>query len=100
MKKIYVIHPYQNKPENFEIITEICRKLAKRGYLPISPVHSFSYLNDLVEEERLLALEFCEELLTMCDEVWVFGDWEKSEGCKRELKAATLQLKTIRIIPE
>ncbi len=58
------------------------------GYLPVSPVHAFGFLKDEVPEERELALKLCRELVKGCDQVWLFGDWEKSEGCMIEIQAA------------
>jgi len=88
MKRVYIIHPFQGKEENRKKIDRICRAVANMGFLPVSPVHAFGFLRDEVPEERKLALKLCQELIKGCDQVWVFGDWEKSEGCKIELRAA------------
>lgn len=96
MRKIYVVHPFGGKEENFKAITEICQKLVNIGVMPISPIHSFSFMNDHVPEERQRALEFCKELIKTADEVWTFGNWKRSEGCRMELKEATLVLKCVK----
>lgn len=98
MKKIYVAHPFSGKRQNYQAITHICQRLVSFGVMPISPVHSFSYLNDKVPEDREKALRFCEELVEAADEIWFFGDWEKSEGCRREIQIAVDKLLTIRIV--
>lgn len=95
MKKIYVAHPYQGKTENYQAISNICRRLVNFGVMPISPVHAFNFLNDKVPEDRIRALTFCAKL---ADEVWLFGEWEKSEGCRREIQVAVHELITIRIV--
>ncbi len=45
-------------------------------------------MRDEVPEERKLALKLCQELIKGCDQAWVFGDWQESEGCKIEIQAA------------
>ena len=88
MKRVYIIHPFQGKEENRKKIDQICRAVANMGFLPVSPVHAFGFLDDNIPEERELALKLCQELVKGCDQAWLFGDWEKSEGCKIELRAA------------
>ena len=88
MKKIYIVHPFQGKEENRKKIDSICKAVASMGYLPISPVHAFSFLDDNIPEEREKALRFCKELVKNCDQAWCFGGWENSEGCKIETQAA------------
>lgn len=86
MKRVYIIHPFQGKEENRKKIDQICRAVANMGFLPVSPVHAFGFLNDSVLEERHRALSFCDELIKVCDQAWLFGDWENSEGCRREIR--------------
>src|SRR5690606_16414663 len=88
MKRVYIIHPFQGKEENLKSINVSCRAVANMGYLPVSPVHAFSFLDDNIPEERKQALKLCQELVKVCDQAWLFGDWEKSEGCKIEIQAA------------
>ena len=33
-------------------------------------------------------MDRCLALLESCDEVWFYGDWVKSEGCRTEYQAA------------
>ena len=98
MKKIYVAHPYQAKQENFAAIANICNRLVSMGLMPISPVHAFRFLDDQKEFERRTALKFCRELLPSCDEVWFFGDWEHSVGCRMEFRVAQEHLVPVRIV--
>lgn len=92
MKKIYVSHPFQNKKSNFQAIAHICRLLSKMGVMPISPVHSFSYLNDNISEEREKAMEYCEELVEIADAIFMCGDWRSSDGCNREHNVALIEM--------
>ena len=88
MKWVYIVYPFQEKEENRKKIDQICRAVARMGYLPVSPVHTFSFLNDDILEERHRALNLRQELIKICDQVWLFGDWRKSEGCRLEVRAA------------
>ena len=92
MKKIYICHPFKGKKQNKEAITRICRALVKLGIMPISPIHALSFLHDNIKSERLKALEFCCELVEAADELWLFGDWERSDGCLIERNVALLEL--------
>ena len=88
MKTIYVIHPFGGDPENTKEIGELCRDLINMGYMPISSVHCYSYLDDHNQGERAIAMEFCEELISLCDEAVVCGDWVNSDGCREDLAVA------------
>jgi hypothetical protein len=92
MRKIYICHPFQGKKSNMQAITHICQRLAHFEVMPISPVHAFYYLNDKVPEEHDKAMGFCKELVEMVDELWLFGEWEKSEGCHIEYTVALMEL--------
>lgn len=92
MKKIYVAHPFAGKRQNMQAITHICRNLVNLGVLPISPCHAFSFMNDKVTEDRKRALEFCEEMVELADEIWMFGEWKNSEGCILERNVALMEM--------
>lgn len=98
MKCIYLAHPYGGKKQNKEAITHICQRLVKLGVMPVSPVHAFDFLHDNLPSERHMALEFCEELVTMADELWLFGEWEKSDGCLMERNVALTEFIPIRVV--
>ncbi len=85
MKRAFISHPFRDNPvANRRKIADICRKIAETqpDVMPVSPVHAFSYLDDAIH--RQLAIGYCLELLELCDEVWMYGDWQKSEGCVKE----------------
>lgn len=99
MKRVYISHPYKNNRErNFREVTEICAAIAHthETVMPVSPIHMFSFLDDREPEEREKALGYCLNLISDCDEVWVFGDWRSSEGCVKEVNMARLLGKTVR----
>lgn len=98
MKKVYVAHPLlgDTDTENFDPIiplqnkhraSEICREIAGKypHILILSPIHAFSFLSAL---DRERPLELCRKLLSLADELWVFGDWQTSEGCRKEIEHA------------
>jgi hypothetical protein len=70
--------------ENMNRVDRICRRIAEErpDVLPLSPLHAFSFLN-IFEDDKALALD--RELIEFADELWVFGDWETSEGCRLEI---------------
>ena len=87
--KAYIAHPFIADPEgNLKKTTEICEQIIKLfpAVVPFSPLHAFSFLGGNADQE--LALSLCEHLLYSCDELWVFGEWWKSSGCKREIQWA------------
>ena len=92
MKKVYVVHPFRGKKSNLEAIKHICKSLVPFGIMPISPVLTFSFMNDKAPEERSKALEFCEELVETCDCLFLCGDWERSEGCILERNVALAEM--------
>jgi hypothetical protein len=86
VKKVYIVHPLRGDVQtNEHHIAQLCRNIADtaRGIVPISPVLSFSFFDPTTEPVK--AMQFCLELLACCEEVWVYGDWWKSEGCQAEI---------------
>ena len=48
--------------------------------------------------ERDTAMQFCEELIGMCDEAVVCGDWANSDGCREDLAVAIRLNKPVKAI--
>jgi hypothetical protein len=99
MKKVYIAHPlrgdtdrthpnYKIVFDNVEAVDRICRTITETypDVLPLSPVHAFSFLKVFSEDDK--AIEMCLKLLALADGLWVFGDWENSEGCRIEIQRA------------
>lgn len=84
-KIVYVSHPFQDKLSNLREIENIILSLKKQypNYLFISPSHTFSFEYTYTDFET--GMQYCYWLLRKCDECWVFGDWENSNGCKAEI---------------
>lgn len=96
MKMCYICHPLRGIPpyteeqvqQNIKKITAICQRLANdTDIIPISPIHTFAYLDPLTYDADK-GMRNCLALLDSCSELWVFGDWETSEGCMMELRHA------------
>ncbi len=84
MKRVYVAHPYGGNEENKLKVEDLVRKMVKNDsdILYISPIHSTGYLYNDVEYEK--GMEYCFELLSICDELLLCEGWENSRGCKME----------------
>ncbi len=97
-KLIYISHPYLNLDKNKKNIERIIKNLYSYdsiydNYCFVSPVHCYGYMYK--DFEYYKGLSFCTDLLKHCSEMWVFGDWQSSTGCKNEYKLANeLGIKT------
>lgn len=85
MKKVFISHPYASDPiGNKKKVDKICRGLLKDGIcIPVSPLHMFGYMDN--DNHRRDVLEVCFRVISVCDEVWVYG---YSNGCNEEIKVA------------
>lgn len=82
---IYISHQYGGLKENEQKVANIINRLQEKhpNYLFISPIHAFSYVYHKVDYE--VGLQKCLWLLHRCDEMWVFGNYKKSQGVCREI---------------
>ena len=76
--------------QNRKKVSQICMNILRDrdDILILSPIHAFGFLPVGTEESR--ALEQCRALLELADELWVYGDWQNSEGCKIEIRFAEI----------
>lgn len=92
MKKlVYISHPSSGKLENTLDIEVIIKALYKsdaiyNNYCFVSPVHNYGFMYNDTDYDR--GLTYCTDLLEHCEEIWVFGDYANSRGCKAEIKLA------------
>ena len=87
--KVYVSHPLRgNVEENRGRVDEICRRISEEhpDVTILSPIHNFGYVSPLGPQEWVL--EQCRRLVTLADELWVYGSWMDSEGCRMEIALA------------
>lgn len=76
--------------ENLLKINAICKAIMVEypDVVPFSPLHAFSFFdNKNGSQEQVMG--YCLKLLSKCDEIWLFGQWEESKGCMQELVFAT-----------
>lgn len=83
---IYISHPYQNKESNKLAIENIVRQLAKEHpeHTFLSPVHAVGFMYNDFDYET--GLSMCLQLLSKCNYMYVFGNWQNSRGCKAEIQ--------------
>lgn len=80
----FISHPYSASPEkNKKRVEKACKYWIKKGVVPISPLHLFSFYENDKEREKIM--EFCYRLIDNVDVVFVYGD---SEGCRLEREYA------------
>lgn len=90
MKKVYICSPCRGDYEkNIQKAQGYCREVVHMGVIPIAPhVYLTQFLNDTIPEERSIGLNIGLELLKECNEVWVYGIQNPSEGMKAEIELA------------
>jgi hypothetical protein len=92
IKKIYICRRLSGKnPEkNIEMAKKIARKLFKKGLFPIVS-HAYTdiiapELVDYISKDRDRIMQISIILLSLCDEIWVYG--RISNGMQREIEYA------------
>ena len=95
---IYVCSPYGGQEENYETAKRYGKYVIDRGHMAIIP-HTMLHgvVDDNVPEQRLNALALGKQLMTLCDEVWVFGQ-NVTCGMEGEINEAVRTNKTIKYI--
>ena len=97
MKRVYIVHPLRGGTRDAEIIHEnylkadvlmlvLSKEHENEEILFLSPIHAFSFASPLGPQDWVLSQ--CCALLELADELWVFGDWQGSEGCRMEVEHA------------
>lgn len=95
MRRVYIAHPLRGErldiaevERNISRVTELCRHAAEAhpDVLILSPIHAFDFISPLGPQDWVMRQ--CLALLDVADELWVFGDWERSEGCRMEVAHA------------
>lgn len=94
---IFISHKYKDNPEqNKKDVDRICKYWHRKGYLPISPLHLFSYMDG--DENRDIIMIICKILILLCPTVAVY---HQTEGCKEEEQWALKHgKKVMRFYPE
>lgn len=98
MKIIYVAHPYGGEESNKEKVEKYIEKFIKEdeNNVYLSPIHATGYQYFWVDYEK--GMEYCLEMLSRCDELWLCGDWENSRGCNMEFDFALKNKISVRVV--
>ena len=90
MKRVYICSPLKgNIQRNIAEACRHCRSAILSGVIPIAPHLYFTqFLDDTVAAERGIGVAAGLEMLTLCEEVWVYG--AESEGMKAEIAVAKM----------
>ena len=90
MKLVYICSPCRGDYErNIRKAQEFCKEAVGMGVLPIAPhVYFTQFMNDTNPDERRIGMNLGKELLELCDEVWVYGMENPSEGMRAEIALA------------
>lgn len=101
MKKIYVCSRLRGDVEFNQSNAKLyCKVIAEEGDMPIAPhIYFTQFMDDSIEEQRNLALEFNKYLIDFCDEIYVFGN-EISSGMQFEIDYAKEHNKPISYFSE
>ena len=96
IKKIYVASKYAGDVDvNTNAAIGYCRYVIDQGFMPVASHLLYpQILDDDNPSERNLGLRFGLALLSVCDEVWVFG--EVSSGVAKEIEVAKRLEKPLR----
>ena len=88
VRRVYVAHPLRGDvAANTRRVTELCRRYMRDPeILPLSPIHAFGFCDPQGPQE--VPFRLCRQLLSVCDELWLHGDWRSSEGCRMEREHA------------
>ena len=91
MKKIFVCSPLRgNEASNKAKARQYCRDIALAGDIPIAPhIYFTQFLFDANDAERSMGIAAGTALLTLCDEVHVFGK-RISTGMCAEIEVAKM----------
>ncbi len=99
--KVYICSPYAgDMSHNRAVAIRACRYVITQGMIPVASHLLYpQILNEGNPDERELGLVFGLELLSACDQVWVFGE-RISSGMEQEIREAQKLDKKIRYLKE
>lgn len=90
MFTVYLSHPYTgNEDKNRLAARQIAARIVSEypGIAVVNPLDTLQYAKMAeLSYDEILKIDI--ELLSRCDALLVQGDWEHSQGCRREVQAA------------
>ena len=102
MKLVYIASAYVgNIEKNIKDAQRYCLDAMKKGYVPVAPHLLYpQFLDDSDPGQRNIGMQAGLELLTRCDELWIYGA-EVTPGMSREIAFAKgLGIGVRRMYPE
>ena len=102
MRKIYICSALRgDMEENIRKARIYCEYVVREyGMLPIAPhIYFTQFLNDEIAEEREFGLSAGLSLLSVCDELWYFGD-QVTRGMADEICYALGHEIPVKYVPE
>lgn len=91
-KLVYICSPYSGDRDKNTMAAHCFCRIAMNHYpdvIPIAPhIYFTQFLDDTDPTERSLGMEAGLALLDMCDEMWVYGLQNPSEGMQAEIDYA------------
>lgn len=79
MKLIFICAPYSRLDENYYKSINYCKYVVEKGFIPINPITMYhGVLDERVPNEYAVLTEANKKLISLCDEVWVFGNAPES----------------------
>ena len=78
---VYISHEFGGELENVQRTEELIKDLIKKydQVQPVSPIHATGFLYNEVSYEK--GIDWCLNLLRLCDVMIVFGHESMSRGC-------------------
>ena len=90
MKVVFIAHPLKgNIDNNIAKAKALCLLITNQypDIVPMCPILLYpSYMDDNNPQHRQMGLQYCHELLSRCDEVWLAPHWEHSQGSIAEYR--------------
>lgn len=85
-RRVFICSPLRGDVQtNQERARAYARMAALSGHIPITPhIYFTQFLEERVEHERELGIQMGIRLLSLCDELWVFGT-DYTQGMQMEI---------------
>lgn len=102
-KTVYICSPLKSygthtMQDNIEKAKSYCRYAVEKNVIPLCPhIYFVQFLRDDIERERAIGLEYGKQLLFLCSEIWVFGEFISS-GMQGEIEFAKEKNITVKYI--
>lgn len=81
MKLVYVAHPFGGEDGNVDTVVDLIADLSGEytDTTFVSPILMWGTMYDAISYKE--GMDYCLELLSRCDELWLAGNWQTSKGC-------------------